>query len=128
MTLSIRHSPEMSISSAKAETKKIEAINLKVRQANKIDKLFCHLANDVIHYTIAVKIEKTNSTKITDWVDAFLFVLLKLDAGILEQVNRVLSIHVLCKVEFEVELPRGGSGFGKFSFVIEEGESKLDDL
>ena len=46
-------------------------------------------------------------------LDSLLLVLLELDARVLEQVHRVLGVHVLSQVELEVELPRGRSALGE---------------
>jgi hypothetical protein len=55
-------------------------------------------------------------------------VLFKLNAGVLQQVDRVLCVHVLRQVELEVELPRGRAGLWELALVVKEGEPKLDDL
>ena len=61
-------------------------------------------------------------------VNAFLFVLLELNPRVLEQVHRVLGVHVLRQVELEVELPGGGSVLRQFAVLVEERQAKLDDL
>ncbi len=54
--------------------------------------------------------------------------LLELNAGVLQKVYGVFGIHVLREVKLEVELPRCYPRVGKTSLVIEESQSKLDDL
>ena len=55
-----------------------------------------------------------------DGVDALLLVLLELDPRVLEEVNRVLGVHVLRQVEFEVELPGGGARFGQGTLLVQK--------
>jgi hypothetical protein len=57
-----------------------------------------------------------------------LFVLFKLDAGILEQVDRVFGVHVLRQIKFEVKLPGGGARFRELALVVEKGESQLASI
>ena len=63
-----------------------------------------------------------------DRVDALLLVLLELNPGVLKQVDRVLCVHVFRQVELEVELPSRRTRVRKLPFVVEEGETELDDL
>ena len=60
-------------------------------------------------------------------VDALLLVLLELDAGVLQEVDRVLRVHVLGQVKLEVELP-GGDALGQVALVVQERQTQLDDL
>lgn len=61
-------------------------------------------------------------------VDAFLLMLLELDARGLEQLHRVLGIHILGQVELEVELPRRRTLHGQMAFLVLKGQTQLDNL
>lgn len=45
-------------------------------------------------------------------IDAVLLVLIELDAGVLQQIDRILSEHVGVDVELEIELPRAVACWG----------------
>ena len=63
-----------------------------------------------------------------DRVDAVALVLVELNAGVLQQVDAVLGVHVLRQVELEVELPRGHAVGGQVRPLVHEGQAQLDDL
>ena len=61
-------------------------------------------------------------------VDPLLLVLLELDPRVLEEVHRVLGVHVLRQVELEVELPGGDPRVGQLTLLVQERHPQLDDL